>query len=157
VVDAATPAASRKSLDTLDPSQAAVVLGPHPPVQQDPLASPFVVSADERSYRIHYQSATPGLMKLAVAWFPGWRASVGGRELPVLRVDHALMGVVAPEGEHDVEFEFHSTYFSAGMVITLIAVFILVALAWTDKAPRHDKSEGPYTLQRRGKREPSVV
>jgi hypothetical protein len=151
------PDESLKALATLDPSQNSLVMGSHAAVEQDALATTFVVSSDERSYRVHYQSRTQGLLKLSVAWFPGWRAVLDRRELPVLRVDHALMGVVVPEGEGEVAFEFHSNYFSAGMIVSLIATFVLLALAWTDRAKRHSAApEGPYTLQRRGKHAASV-
>jgi uncharacterized membrane protein YfhO len=57
-----------------------------------------------------------------VTWFPGWKARVDGRDLEVLRVDHALMGVLVPAGEKDLQLEYHSTYFGLGAAISLIGV-----------------------------------
>jgi hypothetical protein len=130
VVDVESTEASLHALDSLDPGARSIVLAPHEAIRQDPRAKPFVVSNDEQSYRIHYQAATPSLLKLSVAWFPGWHARLAGRELPVLHVDHALMGVVVPMGEGDVEFRFLPNYFAAGAVISIFSLCCLLILAW---------------------------
>jgi uncharacterized membrane protein YfhO len=117
-------------LETLDPGTHSVVLLPHSAIQQDPGATASVTSYDEQSYRIHYHAASPSLLKLSVAWYPGWRARLNGGELPVVRVDHALMGAVVPAGDGEVEFRFHSNYFAAGLAITLVAALGLGLLAW---------------------------
>ena len=129
VADVASDAASRKALERLNPSAQSIVLGPHPIIRQDPDATPFVAAVDEQSYRIHYTASSPSLLKLAMAWYPGWRAAVDGRAAPVLRVDHALMGVVVPPGEHMVELRFVSTWFRAGLAVSLIVLFGLSAMA----------------------------
>jgi hypothetical protein len=152
VADVASPAESLHALETLDPSAQSVILGGHAPVRQDQLATAFVVSFDEDSYRVHFQAASPSLLKLSVAWFPGWHATLGRAELPVLRVDHALMGVVVPAGEGDVEFRFQSNYFTIGMIVSLVAVFALLMMAWVGELQRPTPEPNrPYTLQRRGK------
>ncbi len=112
VADVSSLAESRQALETLDPAAQSVVLLPHSPVRQDPAATASVVSYDEQSYRIRYHAASPSLLKLSVAWYPGWRATLNGGELPVVRVDHALMGAVVPAGDGEVEFRFHSNYFA---------------------------------------------
>jgi hypothetical protein len=130
VVDVGSSAESRRALETLDPGTGSVLLLPHSPVRQDPAATASVISYDEQSYRIRYRAASPSLLKLSAAWYPGWRATLGGGELPVIRVEHALMGVVVPAGDGEVEFRFHSNYFAAGLAITLAAALGLGFLAW---------------------------
>ena len=129
VTDVSSPVESRQALETLDPGTQSVVLLPHSPIRQDPAATASVVSYDDRSYRIRYRAASPSLLKLSVAWYPGWRATLNGGELPVVRVDHALMGAVVPAGDGEVEFRFRSTYFAAGLAITLAAALGLALLA----------------------------
>ena len=121
VADVSSLAESRQALETLDPAARSVALLPHSPIRQDPAAAAFVVSYDERSYRIRYHAASPSLLKLSVAWYPGWRATLNGGDLPVVRVDHALMGAVVPAGDGEVQFRFRSNYFATGLAITLLA------------------------------------
>lgn len=122
--------ASRKALETLVPAAESTILGAHAPIRQDASATPFVAAFDEQSYRIHYTAASPSLLKLNLSWYPGWSARVDGQPLEVVRVDHTLMGVVAPAGEHTVEFRFRSTRFTAGLGISLAALLALMLLAF---------------------------
>ena len=119
VRDVLSEAESRAALESLDPSANSVVLTPHSEIRQDSAATATVTASEESRYRIHYHAASPSLLKLSVSWYPGWHAHAAGREMPVLRVDHALMGVVAPTGEGEVEFQFGSTYFGAGLALSM--------------------------------------
>jgi len=127
VVAVHSTAESKQALETLDPTAQSVALAPGP-ISQPTAATATVVSYDEQSYRVRYVIPSPGLLKLSVAWYPGWRARLGGRELPIVRVDHALMGVVVPAGEGEVTWQFQSNYFAAGLAITLIAVVAVAAV-----------------------------
>ncbi len=133
VVRVADDASSRKALETLAPAEFSTVLGPDLALRQDPQAAASVVRHEEQSYVLHYRAATPSLLKLSEAWYPGWRATAGGKELPVLRVDHALIGVVVPAGEGDITFAFHSNYFNYGAALSIAAALALAAVARRSK------------------------
>jgi hypothetical protein len=120
---------SRRALYNLDPETASTVLPPHAAIQQDPSAEAMVTSFDEQSYRIHYVARSPSLLKLSVAWYPGWQATMGSRSLPVVRVDHALMGVVVPEGEDNIDFTFAPRNFYGGALISVFAGLALLLIA----------------------------
>src|ERR1039458_4124368 len=126
--------ASRKALETLDPAPGSVVLEPHPPVRQDPAAVASITAYVGQSYRVRYRAASPSLLKLSESWFPGWRAFLGRDEIPVVRVDHALMGAVVPAGSAEIRFEFRSNYFRYGLAITVMALLILTGLAFRGDA-----------------------
>ncbi len=112
------------ALTTLDPHVRSIALAPHEPIQQDPQATAAILSYDERSYRIRYRAASPSLLRLSVPYYPGWRATLGGRRLPIVRVDLALMGVVVPAGGGEVEFDFHSKSFWVGAAITFAGALV---------------------------------
>ena len=114
-MDVADEARSRQLLETLDPRGLGLLRAPHPAVQQDPRAEANILRADEQSCLIHYVCRTPSLLALSMAWYPGWRATVQNRELPVLRVDHALLGVVAPEGDNLLRLEFEPERLGLGL------------------------------------------
>jgi hypothetical protein len=75
------------------------------------------------------RAATPSVLVLSDAWFPGWSVTVDGREADMLRVDHALRGVALPAGEHIVEFRFRPRALLAGASVTAASLLMLVALA----------------------------
>ena len=127
--DMANERESVASLATLDPATASSVLGPHAAIEQDPGADAVITKFDEQGYRIHCSAQSPSVLKLSVPWYPGWRATIGSRALPVLRVDHALMGVVVPAGESDVEFAFRPYFFYAGAVVSALSCLLLGLIA----------------------------
>jgi hypothetical protein len=130
---------SRQALETLDPALKSVVQWPHPPIRQDPDAAALVVAYGEQWYRIHYHAVSPSLLKLSAAWYPGWRANVEDKPLPIVRVDHALMGVIVPAGDNEVDLDFRSNHFGSGLAISLVSGLILVACVRAGCPSRHAK------------------
>jgi hypothetical protein len=137
VVDVRSLAESRQGLETLDPAVKSIVLWPHAPIRQDPDAAAQVVSYGEQWYRVHYHAVSPSLLKLSVAWYPGWHADLDGEPLPIVRVDHALMGVIVPAGENEVSFNFHSNRFGTGLAISLVTGLVLVACVRVGRTSHH--------------------
>ncbi len=120
--DVGDAAQAIRELESLDPHEGSIVTAPHEPVRQDSLASATIVFHDERRYRIRYRAASPSLLRLSVPYYPGWRASVNGGPLAVVRVDAALMGVVVPAGDGEVDFEFRPDTFRTGAATDWVAL-----------------------------------
>lgn len=51
-------------------------------------------SADK--HRWLFSSTSPSFLSISISWSPFWKAYLNGVELPVLRVNHALMGLTLP-------------------------------------------------------------
>ncbi len=83
----------------------------------------------ESSTRITLSTrGTPqGWLVLADAWYPGWKALLDGRRVPVVAVDHALRGVALPAGDHVLQFEYRPDSLKHGAWLSLLA---LLAAAW---------------------------
>ncbi|MCA1674440.1 MAG: YfhO family protein, partial [Actinobacteria bacterium] len=67
-----------------------------------------------------------GVLVLSDAWFAGWKAKVDGKRATVLRVDHALRGVALPPGSHTVEMEFRPTSQSAGEILSVATILVIL-------------------------------
>jgi hypothetical protein len=139
---------SRRALETLDPAAKSIVLRPHPPIRQDPNATAVVVSFGQQWYRIHYHAVSPSLLRVSAAWYPGWRAEVEGDPLPVVRVDHALMGVVVPAGDNEVTLNFHSNRFGAGLTISLASGLLLLTCVRVGR-PSHRRKRRKHRQSKR--------
>ena len=127
-----TEAASK--LASLDPATSAIVEGA--PLSTGPISA-TIRGYTENEYRIDYQAPRSALLRIAVPYFPGWRASVDSRALPVLPVDLALSGVVVPAGAHQLVFRYESTWFVTASVITTISGIVMVLwlfLSWRRSA-----------------------
>ena len=78
--------------------------------------------------RLQVEAPFAGILVLAQSWDPGWRVEVDGQEREVLVVDHALMGVTLPAGQHEVVFRYLPPGFSGSLPVALAALGIIVAL-----------------------------
>jgi uncharacterized membrane protein YfhO len=138
-VDVGTRAEAFRAIETLDPQLQSIALAPHSPMRQDPAATAAVLSYSEDSYRIRYRAASPSLLRLSVPYYPGWRATMDGKRLPIVHVDLALMGVVVPAGDREIQFSFRSDSFRIGVAITLAGLILCSLLvAVSARARRAD-------------------
>jgi hypothetical protein len=63
-------------------------------------------------------------------WYPGWRASVDGKNVPILHGDYLFRCVQVPQGKHLVEFSYEPISFWFGVfTFTLAALSSLILLA----------------------------
>lgn len=129
VVGVASLDESRLRLPSLDPARDALVQSPFPGVKQDHEARVLAITVTEQGVRVKYAAASPSLLKVTNAYYPGWQASVTGQPIEVLRVDHALLGAVVPAGEHEVVFAFETKHFAAGAAASGFAALALLLLS----------------------------
>jgi Bacterial membrane protein YfhO len=76
---------------------------------------------------VHTVSGRPALLVLTDNWYPGWRASVDGRDVPIHRVDYVVRGVVVPAGAHTVEFRYRPASWRVGWILSLCALLVIAA------------------------------
>jgi hypothetical protein len=88
----------------------------------DPPGRSRVIRYDPERVRLRVQTSRPGLVVLDDTFFPGWAASVDGRESPVERVDYVLRGVRVGAGSHTVEFRYEPLSWTLGWIISLVAL-----------------------------------
>ncbi|MBI2861544.1 MAG: YfhO family protein [Chloroflexi bacterium] len=82
---------------------------------------------------------------LADTYYPGWKAFVDKREVPIYRADYRFRAVLVPAGQHKVEFVFRPTIFYIGLAISLATLAAISALAglmlWRRLAGRRTSSK----------------
>jgi hypothetical protein len=132
VVDRARPVDSEEeALDAVlepgfDPRAAAVVEEPLPGLEPGGGRARIERYEPER-VRIEATARGRSLVVLSDIWYPGWRATVDGREAPVERVDYLLRGVAVGPGTHTVELTYRPASWRAGWLISALAAVGLVA------------------------------
>ena len=129
-------------LAELDPGAETLVVGGAPSTQVDPAALVSIVERGADHLTLRYRSASSNVLRVAVPWFPGWRATTPEAvELPVLAVDRAFIGVTVPAGEGEVRLSYAPRWFLPGAAISALACAATVAaLVYTTvvsrRAPR---------------------
>jgi hypothetical protein len=70
-------------------------------------------------------SDRPAFLVLSDNYFPGWRATVAGQSVTILRANHTIRALEVPAGESVVEFEYRPTVFYISGLISLATVGLL--------------------------------
>lgn len=74
------------------------------------------------------QAPGPRLLVLTDVYYPGWKATVGGREAPIYPANLAFRGVVVEPGSHAVVFTYEPTSFALGAMLAGLSTFVLAGL-----------------------------
>ncbi|MBM3136048.1 MAG: YfhO family protein, partial [Chloroflexi bacterium] len=78
--------------------------------------------------------ADNGFLVLGDSYFPGWQATVDGKETKIYRADGNFRAVAVPAGEHKVVFKYSPLSFRLGLFTSAMAVIAVLlalgALAW---------------------------
>ncbi len=86
---------------------------------------------------IDVEADGPGMLVVAESWDPGWSALVDGHRQPIVRVNHAQMGITLPSGAHTVRLSFVSRGWVVGWVLALLTAAVMsAALVWERLAAR---------------------
>jgi hypothetical protein len=70
-------------------------------------------------------SSRGGLVVLSDQWYPGWTATVDGKDAPILRVDMALRAVAVGPGSHTIEYRYAPRWPLNGLGLTALTVALI--------------------------------
>ncbi len=114
-----------------DPRRTALVAGaPSIRLSTGPLSgSAAVTEYTPDRVVVQTQASRPAMLVLADNYYLGWRASVGGATVPVLRTNHTFRGVAVPAGTQEVVFEFVPTSLRTGFAIYVTTLVLLAGYA----------------------------
>ncbi len=62
------------------------------------------------------------MLTLTDSYFPGWRASVDGKPIPVSATEQGLRYVEVRAGDHTVEFRYEPATYRVGLFVSLLAL-----------------------------------
>jgi len=84
----------------------------------------------------------PGWLVRVVTHDPGWRASLDGAPVPLLRANHAFQAVLVPAGHHHVAIVYRPSSVLAGLALSAVAL-PLAALAFARARARARRGRAP--------------
>ena len=109
--------------------------GPPPGPPQGPVAA-LDVRVGERSLSATVLAPRDGLAVVLDPFYPGWRATVDGASVPILRADYAFQAVPVKAGRHELRLEYRNRLVPLGAVVSLAALLLLLGglRAWRRSA-----------------------
>jgi hypothetical protein len=96
-----------------------------------------ITSYEPERVRLEATAEAGSLVVLSDVFFPGWHATVDGRDVPIERVDYLLRGVPIGPGRHTVELAYRPASWRAGLLVSALAALALaVAVALSRRRAR---------------------
>ena len=80
------------------------------------------------------------LVLMPEMYYPGWVATINGKEAKIYRVDGALRGIAVPAGANKVELIYSPSSFREGAAVSLLTLVCVVA-GWVYVRRRESASE----------------
>lgn len=126
-----------------DPQQLALVEAGLSPIQanqlgRDPAARVRFEQVSPNELRLQTTTKADQFLVLSEMWFPGWRAEVDGRPLPIYRTNYVFRGLIVPAGTHTIRMYYRPTSALLGVGLTTLTIAGL-ASGWAIAAWRRKK------------------
>ncbi len=77
---------------------------------------------------ISAKTSRAGYLVLTDSWYPGWEASVDGRQVDIRRADLLFRAVEVGPGEHTVVMTYHPRMFLLGAILTVASLIVTAGI-----------------------------
>ncbi len=106
--------------------------------EPDSSASVKIISYGDEKIEIEANASGNNFMVLSDTYYPnGWKAFIDGAETEIYRTDHALRGIVVPQGKHKILFTYDPASFEISKYLALAlsgGLFILLIVGiWNER------------------------
>jgi hypothetical protein len=100
-----------------------------PPQGAPPPASPATVrEPSDTDLTVTFDARAPGQLVLHDTYYPGWKAELDGREVPIRPANAAFRAVAVPAGRHQVRFVYRPASVYVGLYLSLAALLVLIGI-----------------------------
>jgi len=90
--------------------------------------------------RVRAAGDSPGYLVLSDSWYPGWRATVDGRDAPIVRANVMFRAVPVSAGEHLIELTYEPQSFRLGAGVSAGSLLVGIVLWWGARRWRQRRS-----------------
>jgi hypothetical protein len=98
-----------------------------------------ILAENPQRVEVQVQAAAPGYLVLLDTFYPGWAATLDGQPAPIYRANYLSRAVFVPAGQHQVIFTYRPFSFTIGVGLSLLALGILVVVAWLERPGKNDE------------------
>lgn len=82
-----------------------------------------------RRLKFESNNSKDGLAVFSDIYYPlGWKATIDGKETPIMRADYILRAIKIPAGKHTIDFTFDSAAYEKGKTLALVGSILLTLL-----------------------------
>ena len=90
-----------------------------------------VVSTNYTPNRLDLRSDSPSstILLLSELYYPGWKAYVDNKDVPILRADYLLRAVKLDAGQHSITVIYRPMSLYIGSIITIFTILLLIPIS----------------------------
>ena len=81
---------------------------------------------NQLTYKVN--SETGGTALFSEIFYPGWKAQINGKDIPLIRANYILRGIDLPKGNYELQLSFKPTSLKVTETIAYIGLFSLLLL-----------------------------
>ncbi|MEO6948420.1 MAG: hypothetical protein ABI123_02225 [Ginsengibacter sp.] len=76
-----------------------------------------------------YKSTTPQVAVFSEVYYPhGWNAYIDGQKSDYFKADYLLRAMYIPAGNHEIQFRFEPSSYTAGRIITIVSTILMLLI-----------------------------
>ena len=91
-------------------------------------STPQLLEQSPTHYRMKITRANPGFLVISQARYPGWKARIGGAEVPLLRANYAFDAIALPKGTSEITFDYEPLSFRLGLALSAASLLVGLVL-----------------------------
>ena len=82
------------------------------------------------------------VLVMAIPFSKGWKAYIDGACTPVMTANERHLGIIVPEGYHEILFTYSTPYKYQGVWFSLAGTIIfIITIVFTERKRRRDRNE----------------
>jgi hypothetical protein len=117
----------------VDLRKTVAVIGPAPQLESCDGDQAEVVRHGASRVTIRVKMACRGMVILGDSYYPGWRAKVDRRPVPIHAAFGVVRAMVVEAGEHEIDMRYLPTSFIGGAGLTLIGLCATLVIVWRSR------------------------
>jgi hypothetical protein len=99
---------------------------PQLPCSKNPNTDVKIINQNDDSILMDVNSSQSGWLVLSDVWYPGWKAYLDQKEVPILHANYLFRAVSVPAGEHTIIYRYSPLSFFVGGTLSLMSIIIII-------------------------------
>lgn len=101
---------------------------PDVPSTSDSTGTITLTENDLKTLKYESNASGDGIVVFAEIYYPGWVATIDGKETEIIRANYLLRALKVPAGKHNIEFTFRPKAYEVGNKVTMASSWLVVLI-----------------------------